>query len=216
MSSPSHRPPEPPAGDGRRPGAERLQATLGSGAIGAIAGAISGLLWGGVGGRIAMRVVFLTSNDSVRGLTSDDGFEIGQITTATIFLLIFTSVLGAVLGALYGLLRMFTAGPTWAVAMGVTLATAAGGGASIVHADGVDFRFLDPLWLTIGLFIVLPAGWALTVVLLTERLLRPGALGDSVSPFVHDRIWGVPGWILLGVITVAGVRDLVTDIAALT
>ena len=38
-----------------------------------------------------MRIVLLTSDDRVRGLTSDDGFEIDVISVATIFLLIFTS-----------------------------------------------------------------------------------------------------------------------------
>ena len=38
----------------------------------------------GIGGRIAMRVVFLTSNERVRGVTSDDGFEIGTFSAATI------------------------------------------------------------------------------------------------------------------------------------
>ncbi len=93
-----------------------LEAVLTSAGIGCLAGAIAGFLWGGIGGRIAMRVVFLTSNDSVRGLTSDDGFEIGKISGATILLLIFTTILGAIAGFLYGLLRMVTAGPTWAVA----------------------------------------------------------------------------------------------------
>ena len=52
--------------------------------VGSAAGGMSGLLWGGVGGRVAMRVVLLTSDDRVRGLTSDDGFEIGRLSAATI------------------------------------------------------------------------------------------------------------------------------------
>lgn len=59
-----------------------------SAAITALAGAAFGLVWGGIGGRIAMRVALLTSSEHVRGLTSDDGFEIGTISAATVFLLI--------------------------------------------------------------------------------------------------------------------------------
>ena len=142
-----------------------------AGIAGAV-GAAAGLVWGGIGGRIAMRVVFLTSNEHVRGLTSDDGFEIGTFSGATIFLLIVTTILGAIAGFGVGIIRMVTSGPTWAVAIGTSLATASFVGASIVHTDGVDFRFLDPLWLTVGLFVLIPGLWGATVVVVTERLLR--------------------------------------------
>ena len=97
-----------------------------------------------------MRVLFLTSNERVRGLTSDDGFEIGVISGATVFLFMFTAFLGAFAGALYGLLRAILKGPTWliAIAVGVTVAAGAGGGL-IVNADGIDFRVLEPLWLVL-------------------------------------------------------------------
>ena len=67
---------------------------------------------------------------------------------------------------------MVTSGPNWAVAIGTSLATASFVGASIVHPDGVDFRLLDPLWLTVGLFVLIPGLWGATVVVVTERLLR--------------------------------------------
>ena len=135
-------------------------------------GAAAGLVWGGIGGRIAMRVVFLTSNEHVRGVTSDDGFEIGTFSGATMFLLIVTTILGGMAGFGVGIIRMVTSGPTWAVAIGISLAAASFGGASIVHTDGVDFRLLDPLWLTVGLFVLIPGLWGATVVVVTERLLR--------------------------------------------
>ena len=72
---------------------------------GMIAGAIAGFLWGGIGGRIAMRIVFLTSNGSVAGLESDDGFTIGVFSSAAVFLVAATTVLGAGLGAMVAVLR---------------------------------------------------------------------------------------------------------------
>ena len=66
--------------------------------LGAGAGAISGALIGGVGGRIAMLVLRLTSSDRLRGATTDDGFEIGVITFATVQLIILTGIIGAVGG----------------------------------------------------------------------------------------------------------------------
>ena len=161
-----------------------------------------------------MRVVFLSSNDGVRGLTSDDGFEIGTISSATMFLLVFSAILGGIAGFGVGIIRMVTSGPVWAVAIGVSLAAAAFAGAGIVHTDGVDFRLLDPLWLTIGLFVLIPGLWGATVVVATERLLRTNI--EGLPRRVHRRYWGASGWMLLVVITTIGVQGLVTDVATLT
>jgi hypothetical protein len=171
-------------------------------------------VWGGIGGRIAMRVVVLTSNGRVRGVSSDDGFEIGTISSATMFLLIFATILGGIAGFGVGIIRMVTSGPIWAVAIGVSLAAAAFAGAGIVHADGVDFRLLGPLWLTVGLFVLIPALWGATVVVATERLLRSDIAG--LPRRVHRRYWGASGWMLLAGITTIGIRGLVADVATLT
>jgi len=45
--------------------------------VGAASGAIAGALVGGIGGRLAMLLLRLTSPDAVTGMISDDGFEIG-------------------------------------------------------------------------------------------------------------------------------------------
>ena len=216
-----------------------VDSSTGRGAVySALAGGIAGLVWGGVGGRVAMRVVFLTSDDRVRGVISDDGFEIGRISSETIFLLVFTTFLGVVGGLIYGFVRMLLRGPTWLVAMAVGVAVASGVGAVIVK-PGVDFELLEPLWLTIGLFVLIPGAWGVTVVLLTERLLRTGTvpatspsqvpvrrrgMGRVVAwllwPPIPMRRWGTRGsvvaWLLLAAITVAGVIELIRDVARLT
>ena len=218
MSNPS--PPPDPTPVGRAASApvdddSVLAAFAASGVIAAAAGAVAGLVWGGIGGRIAMRVVFLTSNDHVRGVTSDDGFEIGTISGATMFLLVFAAILGGMAGFGVGIIRMVTSGPTWAVAIGVSLAAAAFAGAGIVHTDGVDFRLLDPLWLTVGLFVLIPGLWGATVVVATERLLRSNLI-EGLPQRVHRRYWGATGWILLVGITTFGIQGLLADIATLT
>jgi hypothetical protein len=83
-----------------------------------------------------------------------------------------------------------------------------------VNPDGVDFRVLDPLWLTVGLFVLIPGLWGATVVVVTERLIRSHHKG--LPPLVHRRYWGATGWILLVGITTIGIRGLVADIATLT
>jgi hypothetical protein len=141
---------------------DAINAVLTSAGAGSIAGMLAGSVWGGIGGRIAMRVLILTSSDAVKGLTSDDGFEIGRISGETIVLLIGTSIMGAAVGLFYGLLRMLLRGPRWSIAIGVGgvgIAAAAGaGGGLIVNADGIDFRVLDPLWLAVRLFLLIPGG----------------------------------------------------------
>jgi hypothetical protein len=212
------RPPDPASGRPSgvsAPDDSVLAAFCASGAIAAGVGAAAGLVWGGIGGRIAMRVVFLTSNEHVSGVTSDDGFEIGRFSGATMFLLIVTAIFGGMAGFGVGIIRMVTSGPTWAVAIGTSLATASFVGASIVHPDGVDFRLLDPLWLTVGLFVLIPGLWGATVVVATERLLR--SLDTTALPQrVHRRYWSATGWILLVGITTIGIQGLIADIATLT
>lgn len=141
---------------------------------GGIAGGIAGLLWGGIGGRIAMRIIFLTSNPALAGLQSDDDFTIGQISSASMFLIAGTTIGGAALGTMATVLRSFLRTGTAAAAAAFAVTAAAFFGGAIVHRDGIDFRLLDPLALTVGLFVFLPAAWAATTVVLCDRFRRSG------------------------------------------
>ncbi|MGI8925612.1 MAG: hypothetical protein ACR2HN_03060 [Tepidiformaceae bacterium] len=137
--------------------------------LGATAGGLGGLLAGGFGGRLAMFVLRLTSDDSVRGIESDDGFIIGRFDlTSTLNLLFTTMFLGSlfalfvVLGRQFLPSRWMTA--DWAAA-GATL-----GGASLINGDGVDFTLLEPHWLAVAMFIVIPGAGAALIAWLVERI----------------------------------------------
>lgn len=138
-------------------------------AVGAAAGAIAGLVVGGVGGRLVMLMLRLTSPDVVDGMLSDDGFEIGVVTTETFQLLAAMAFLGAINGSLYVVLR--TSIPARARMAIWPLFAVAVGGANVVHADGVDFQLLEPALLAIVSFLLLLGGAALVVVVLAERWL---------------------------------------------
>jgi hypothetical protein len=138
---------------------------------GTAAGAVAGLLVGGVGGRLAMLLLRFTSPGTAVGLTSDDGFEIGVVSTSTFNLLFVTTALGGVVGALYAGVRGAVPErlrlPLWVVFWACV------GGAGLVHDDGVDFTELEPGWLAVALFVVLPVAGAAAVVLLAERWSSP-------------------------------------------
>lgn len=135
--------------------------------VGAASGAIAGFLVGGVGGRLAMLLLRLTSPDFVIGLTSDDGFEIGVVSMRTSGLLFGMTFLGAANGVLYAALRGAIPSmlrlPLW------VLFAAAAGGTSFVGEDGIDFTVLEPVALAIFLFVALPGAAAALVVVLVER-----------------------------------------------
>jgi hypothetical protein len=136
----------------------------------AVAGLLSGVAVGGVGGRLAMLLLRLTSSEALHGLESDDGFVMGQVSAASLFLLLFTGVLGVV-GAL-GYLAVRAWIPAGARAAWTGVFGAAVGGSGVVHPDGIDFVLLQPPWLAIALFVALPALYGVAMSILVERGLR--------------------------------------------
>ena len=133
------------------------------------AGAITGVIVGGVGGRLAMFALRLTSDDTVIGLSTDDGFEIGKFTTQTLFLLTVTAGLGGATGAVYFVVRgvLPRRGRTllWATVVGLFT------GADLLKPQSLDFTVLDPKAFAVASFIVLPSVAAFLIALTLERLL---------------------------------------------
>ena len=152
--------------------------SFGSAALGAATFLSRGLCWGlvagaaigGVGGRLAMLVLRLTSDDSVRGVKSDDGFVIGRFSSETIFLVVLAALLGAIGGLVYLLVREWLPGNWRAVAFGVLCATVMG--SSIISSDGTDFTALSPLSLAVAMFVLIPAAYGVVASLLVERSIR--------------------------------------------
>ncbi len=135
--------------------------------LGAAAGGSGGALIGGIGGRIAMFILRLTSDDSVRGLESDDGFIIGRFDlTATVSLIFVTSVLGAIVGLIVVAGQPFF--PKRGMPFAWALAGAITGGALLISEDGIDFTLLGPHALAVALFIAIPAIGAGSIAWLTE------------------------------------------------
>lgn len=150
--------------------------------VGTGAGAILGLVIGGVGGRLVMLVLRLESSASVLGLNTDDGFEIGRFTTATIFLLTVAAGLGGALGAAYVLVRPALPARGRIVIWSVSLTLY--GGADLLAPGSFDFTALDPKLFAVGGFVMLPLLYGIAVVPLVERLL-------TVAPWSNRGLTGV-------------------------
>ncbi len=139
-------------------------------ASGLWAGLLSGAIIGGIGGRLAMFLLRLTSDPLLRGAPTDDGFTIGKFTGDTFFLVVITAITGLLGGIFYLVIRRWIPDRLRAIAMGAL--AAAVGGAIVIKPEGIDFTLLEPLPLAIALFVLLPALYGVATSLLTERFLQ--------------------------------------------
>ncbi len=139
-----------------------------------VAGVSTGVLVVGFGSRLAMLVLRLTSPDRVRGVESDDGFTIGEVTLAgTYNLLLLGAGVGIIGAAAYRLVAPWLIGPVWFRRVTTAAASGAVVGSMLVHADGIDFRLLQPTWLAIGLFIALPAAFGGLIGVAVDSVSSP-------------------------------------------
>ena len=139
--------------------------------VATLAGALLGLAVGGIGGRLAMMLLAVRNPDAT-GLTSDDGFTMGQLTlSGTANLLVVATFIGALGGGIYLALRDLMIGPRWFQICSISIGPAVVVCALIVHPDGVDFTRLEPLWLAVSLFVLVPAVYAVLLSILADRWL---------------------------------------------
>jgi hypothetical protein len=140
-----------------------------------LAGALLGVLVGGVGGRLAM-MLLARLNPRTAGMETDDGFPIGRFTVSgTLNLLLIAGLLGILGAGFYAVFRALLIGPRWFQVLSIAGGPAVVVGAMLVHTDGIDFTFLDPPILAIALFVAIPAVYAGALTLLAERWLAPAA-----------------------------------------
>jgi len=145
------------------------------------AGALLGLVVGGIGGRLAM-LLLARLNPDATGLQSDDDFTMGQFTGATFNLLVVATLLGVFGAGIYFVLRGLMIGPRWFQILSISVGPAVVVGSQIVHTDGVDFT-LDPPLLAIALFVLIPGAYAGLLTILAERWLADD------GPFSRSPAW---------------------------
>ncbi|GGK72222.1 hypothetical protein GCM10011509_20980 [Ornithinimicrobium pekingense] len=178
-------------------------------AAASLAGAVVGLVVGGVGGRLAMGLL-ARLNPEDAGRITDDGFRIGQLTASGTLNLLGAAVQAGLTGALlYLALRRLALGAPAVRVASLTLGGAVVVGAFLVHPQGRDFRILGPDWLPVLLFVALPAVFVPLLALLAERWLAPGSWFATarlryVAPLLL--VWVLAGLLLplLGLAVVVG------------
>lgn len=153
--------------------------------IGALAGALSGFVVGGVLGRLGMRLLAVTSPDARGGLTDDQAF-VGEITlSGSANLALAVTSFGALAGLVYLWVRRVLPASMRGRVFGYGLFTGSIGGALFVHDHpSFDFTQLSPDWLTVSMFVALPTLFGIVASALTEISERPGSLGQRLP-------WGV-------------------------
>jgi len=184
-------------------------AAAGRFALTVLAGLGLGVVVGGVVGRLAMYLL-ARLNPEATGLTSDDGFVMGRFTlSGSLNLLLTGAILGVVGGVVYAGARHLTFGPRWWQVLSVALGAGLPVGALIVHTDGVDFTILEPVWLTVALFVLIPAAYGVLLMLVVERFARRPPSWRWLEPL---------RWVLRGLaagVVVAAALDLLGDVAVL-
>lgn len=156
-------------------------------------GVVCGWLVVGVLSRLAM-LLLAVLNPVATGVTSDDGFVMGQFTLGGSLNLLLVAGTGlGVLGAgLYAALRGLAIGPRWFRLLSLSVGAGVAAGSQIVHSDGVDFRLLEPLWLAVGLFVLLPTVYVALLCAVSERLLARAR--PVTQPVV---VLGLAAWVVV-------------------
>ena len=139
-----------------------------------VAGIPTGALVVGLGSRLAMFILRITSPDRVNGVRSDDDFVIGKVTLGGTYNLLQLGAAVGIIGAgTYLLVAPWLIGPLWFRRLTTGLASAVVAGSMLVHDKGIDFHLLQPTWLAIGLFVALPGLFGIAIAAAVDAVRRP-------------------------------------------
>ncbi len=158
-------------------------------AAGAVGGGLVGLIVGGVLGRLIMRLLAVTSPESVQGRMTDDIQPVGQISLAgTLQLCITTVALGAIAGLIYLWVRRVLPPSRRARSGLFALFVGSIGGAFLVHDHpSFDYSVLRPEWLAVVSFVAIPTLFGFLAPSMIDRLEAPGG-------WAHRG----PAWLVIG------------------
>ncbi|MDF1597805.1 MAG: hypothetical protein P1T08_17130 [Acidimicrobiia bacterium] len=131
--------------------------------VAGVAGLITGLLVGGLGGRLFMRIAGAAAPDLAQGRTTEAGFTVGEITLGgTMGLVVFVGIFVGIVGA--ALLLIFRPWLAWAgrwrgFAYGVLLFAVGSAMSDVMNPNNIDFFILGNEVLVVGMIVALFVGF---------------------------------------------------------
>lgn len=143
-------------------------------AVAGVAGVLTGVLVGGLGSRVFMRIAGAAGRDLAQGLRTEAGFRVGEITFAgTLALLVFVGILFGILGAI--LYVVFAPWLAWAgrwrgVAFGTVLFAVGSASSDLMNPDNRDFFLLDRDLLNVAMIVALFLAFGVVMDFFGRRL----------------------------------------------
>lgn len=177
---------------------------------------VAGVLVAFVGGRLVMRVL-AAANPEETGQMTGDGFAVGAVTVGGTLQVLLAAVQLSLFGAaLYLVIRPLLLGPMWLRISTVSLGVGVAFGALLTEPGSFDFSALEPAWLPILLFTLLPALHVVVFAVIAERWLVPESWFMRAPMSSVSRtflVWLGGGFTLVLVLPMAAVALLVVSLA---
>jgi hypothetical protein len=183
------------------------------------AGGVSGLVAGGILGRMGMRLLAVTSPAIAQGRLTDDAARVGQFTLGgSVGLALALAVVGAVLSPTYLLVRRVLPSRRGLRIGGSALITGAVGGALLVHDHpSFDYTILQPTWLAVSLFVAVPATYGALLSAFVEAFAAkdPPRLPGLASRLWRGRAVTITGTLAYWAFVAWGVYNIGADVISL-
>ena len=183
-----------------------------------IAGVLLGLIVGGVGGRVLMRIAAVVAPDRVTGAATENGNVIGEITVGgTIELVIFVGILFGGIGAVAYVISerwLSWTGPLCPLAFGLLILAI--GSPAALDPDNLDFLLVGNYELIVAMFVALFLLYGIALPLLVSALdgwlPKVNPARPLVSVVVYLTLVGLGGPFALGLVLFAIVENYLTGI----
>jgi hypothetical protein len=178
------------------------------------AGMLGGLLTAGLGGRLLMRVIAVTSDERAQGRITEADEVVGEVSVdGTIFLVVFVGLFaGSVGAAVFALVRR--ALPKRGAMAGLVIAGIVGGvlarPSDLLAPESIDFRILGPTWLAaimvISLVALLGATSGALIDTFTAKWPAPSLSVRGIAGILPLIVLALPSPLIAGAIIIVGVR----------